>query len=322
MRAPSWSTALSENASADSDPLIKEGRSNPFSVEDDALTARRPNLADQDAQALELRPALTGASGSSTAVPLSHEPGTLDNESLWQKQTASEIKASGQSQLNENAAVALRGISQPWSDRSLNPAYKTVNDSIVNEGRFGQGEDYYERMIALDINTLGPHHPSVANDLNGLARFYIRQKDYARAEPILLRAYAIYKETYGLDNLLTINCGAAYALVEFRLGKLDKAEELYRTVLTHSQSALGAGDFQTARILNELAYLYFYQGKLEEASSLYKSALASTESAVGEHSPLLSACMQDYAKVLRRLGQTAEADELERRANSILIGER
>jgi tetratricopeptide (TPR) repeat protein len=242
------------------------------------------------------------------------------NDSAWQKQTMFDRSASGQAQSNEGSQVTLRGMASPWSDQALSPAFKIVNDSIVNQTRYDKGEDYYQRMIAIDLDALGPHHPSVANDLNGLAQFYISRGSYAQAEPLLIRAYQIYQQVYGMDNLLTINACASYALVESRLGHADRAEELYRDVLAHCQSALGPNNIETARILNALAHLYFYQGKLQESRTYYKWALASTEGAVGQDSPLLAACLQDYARVLRGLGQSNEAAALETRADTILIG--
>ena len=86
-------------------------------------------------------------------------------------------------------------------------------------------------MIGTDLNALGPHHPSVGNDLNGLAHFYIHKKDYAQAEPLLLRAQSIYQQAYGERNLLSINTCTDLAFVEFHLGKIEKATELYQKAL-------------------------------------------------------------------------------------------
>jgi tetratricopeptide (TPR) repeat protein len=263
-----------------------------------------------------------GLSALSTKHPDGGQPDSSasQSESNWQRQMMRQRDASGQAQSNEDPEVALRGLKQPWSDQTLSPAFKIVNDSIVNRARYDKGEDYYQRMIAIDIDALGPKHPSVANDLNGLAQLYISRKSYAQAEPLLIRAYEIYQQVYGMNNLLTINACASYALVESRLGHAARAEELYRTVLDHCQSALGPNSIETARALNELAHLYFYQGKLQESSVYYKQALVSTEGAVGQDSPLLAACLQDYARVLRGLGQNSEASALEGRAETILIG--
>ena len=243
---------------------------------------------------------------------------TTGSGSAWQNQTAIQLNTTREAQSNSDPQIALRGIEQPWSSSSLSPAYKVLNDSIVDRNRYDQGEEYYKRMIATDLDSLGAHHPSVANDLNGLGQFYIRRQEYQQAEPLLTRAFSIYQETYGMSNLLTINTCAALALVEFHLNKIDKATELYRSALSHSQAALGPNNIETASILNELAYVYFHQGKLQESRTMYGWALSSTEAAVGQQSPMLAACLKDYAVVLRRLGQTSEASNLESRAAGIL----
>jgi tetratricopeptide (TPR) repeat protein len=250
---------------------------------------------------------------ASAAADTAHATG-----SAWQNQSAYQLNASKQEQANMDPQIVLRGLDKPWSATSLSPAYKVLNDSIVDRNRYEQGEDYYKRMIATDINSLGAHHPSVANDMNGLAEFYIRRNDYAQAEPLLNKSFEIYQKTYGMNNILTISTCAALAQVEAGIGKADRATELYRLALSNAQSALGANNLETAKILNQLAYLYFHQGKLEESRTMYGWALSSTEGAVGPTSPLLAACLKDYATVLRRLGQTDQAANLESRAATIL----
>ncbi len=285
----------------------------------------------QQEQVPQLRPPITtsGTDGIGGTMPQPdrvytppayHEgdsPPATDNQSDWQKSMASRLNATMQSQLNQDPDVVLRGMSQPWSSQSFLPAYKTQTESILNQSRYGKGEDYYQRAIATDISALGPHHPSVANDLNGLAQLYIHNQDYAKAEPLLRDADAIYQQTYGLDNPLSLNVLTSYALVESHLGKPDKAQSLYQTALSHSQSTLGPNSMLTARILNELAYLFYHQGQLDKAGTYYKWALASTEAAAGKESPLLAASLHDYARVLRSLGQTSEAETLETRAATI-----
>jgi tetratricopeptide (TPR) repeat protein len=105
--------------------------------------------------------------------------------------------------------------------------------------------------------------------------------------------------------------------VESHLGRDDQAENLYQIALSHSQSVLGPNHLSTARVLNELAYLYFREGKLEQAETYYKWAVASTEAAAGQNSPLVAASLHDYARVLRSLGQASNAQALESRADSI-----
>ena len=155
--------------------------------------------------------------------------------SQWQMQGSALAETSHQEKLDKDSSIATRALNQPFSNSTLAPAYRIINQSIADNGRTDMGEDYYERMVAVDLKALGANHPSVGNDLNGLAQLYIRQKEYEKAEPVIKQAYEIYQTAYGMDNLLTISSGAAYAFVEFRLGNLAHSTELYGIALGHSQ---------------------------------------------------------------------------------------
>jgi len=240
------------------------------------------------------------------------------SQSQFQIASQNQLTASRQGQTDANSVIALRGLIDPASDRTLAPAYKVLSDSIFKQNRFEKGESYYQRMIAIDVDALGPNHPSVANDLNGLAQLYIAQQRYKEAQPLLIRALSIYDQTYGSNNLLTVNTRASLASVELQLGNSDKAAELYRNALTQGRTALGPNSIETARILNNLAYSKYKQGNLEEARTFYEWAIASTEGAVGDKDALLAACLRDYAQVLRSLGRIQDATAAESRAAKIL----
>lgn len=245
-------------------------------------------------------------------------PSTASSQSQFQIASQNQLATSRQGQTDANSAVALRGLIDPTSDRTLAPAYKVLSDSIFKQNRFEKGETYYQRMIAIDIDALGPNHPSVANDLNGLAQLYIAQQRYKEAQPLLIRALPIYEQMYGSNNLLTVNTRASLASVELQLGNADKAAELYRNALTQGKTALGPNSIETARILNNLAYSKYKQGNLDEARTFYEWAIASTEGAVGDKDTLLAACLRDYAQVLRSLGRVQDATAAESRAAKIL----
>mgnify|MGYP001178068917 CR=1 FL=1 len=238
--------------------------------------------------------------------------------SEWQKQSSIELQSKHEQQTDENEQVSLRGISMPGSDRSLAPAFRVVNDAVLKQDRFAAGAEQYKRKIAIDIDALGPHHPSVGNDLAGLGQLYITEGRYDKARPLLERALAVYHDAYGDGNLLTINARAMLASCQFHLGNGDRAAGLYREALAQAQKSLGPDSMDTARILNELAYLYYHQGQLEQSRTFYEWAVASTERAAGENNPLLAACLKDYAQVLRRLGRNDRALEVESRAGKIL----
>jgi len=253
--------------------------------------------------------------GNETAPKIAATPST---GSAWQNQNSFALRAQEQASINEDPQIVLRGLDKPTSEKNLAPAYKTMSDAIFGQSHFEKGEDFYKRKIAIDVQALGPDHPAVANDLCGLAVFYMSRQDYAQAKPLLARALPIYEKAWGENNILTINTRTSLATAEFHLGNADAATVLYSQALSHGQASLGPNSLETARILNDLAYLSYHQGKLEEARTFYQWAVASTEGAVGQKDPLLAACLKDYAMVLRGLGRTDEAGVVENRALSIL----
>lgn len=243
-----------------------------------------------------------------------------ENGSYWQSQIDKELSDSRAVESNINEAVADRAMRMPTTDATLAPAYRVVNATIFAQNKYGLGEAQYKRMIATDIDALGANHPSVANDLNGLAQLYISQQKYSEAKPLLERSLSIYSQAYGNGNVLTINTKASLAAVEFKLQNTDTAARLYREALSNAQESLGPNTLETAKILNGMGYLNFQQGKYDIARSYYEWAIASTTRAAGGNSPLLAACLKDYAQVLRKLDKTSDADQVESRANRILSG--
>jgi len=240
--------------------------------------------------------------------------------SFWQTQIDKQVTDSRTVESNINEAVADRAMRMPTTDATLAPAFRVVNETIFAQNKYGLGESQYQRMIATDIDALGPNHPSVANDLNGLAQLYISSQKFSEAKPLLERALSIYSASYGNGNVLTINTKASLALVESQLQNLDAAARLYREALSNAQEALGPNSLETAKILNGMGYLNFQLGKYDIARSYYEWAIASTTRVAGGNSPLLAACLKDYAQVLRKLDKTGDADQVDARANRILSG--
>jgi tetratricopeptide (TPR) repeat protein len=236
----------------------------------------------------------------------------------FQQQMSLRSSTGTQEQFNEDQRVRLRGEIFPFSNASLAPVYNTMSNAFNQQSRFQQGEPLYKRMIAIDVKALGPDHPSVADDLSNLALLYISQQKYADAEPLLRRALAIYEKAYGKDNMIAIRTRASLASIYNRLGSPEEARSFYSNALIQAKTTIGPNNLETAQMLNELAFLYYRQGRLEDACTFYKWALASTEGAAGSQSPLVAACLRDYAQVLRSLGRGTEASEMEERAQNIL----
>ncbi len=244
-------------------------------------------------------------------------PTTAVPPSAWQKEIVAQSKQANEGQNNEEQKVLLRGFKQPLTESTLSPAFNTMSEVLHNQCPYKQGEDNYQRMIAVDIKTLGGDHPAVADDLTGLSLLYISQHKYAQAKPLLARAFAIYEAVYGDDNLLVTRTRDYLADVCNSLGQTQQAAALYSETFNKAHIAYEPNNLESARMLNELAFLYYRQGKLEDACTIYQWALASTEGALGKQNILVAACLKDYANVLHSMGRSADADQMADRASII-----
>ncbi|HEY9720096.1 MAG TPA: tetratricopeptide repeat protein [Trichormus sp.] len=250
--------------------------------------------------------------------PKSITPATKPpSQSAWQRQISARISKDVAAQTNQEQRVMLRGFKEPFSGQTLKPAYGTMSDVLMNQQPSRDDQDRFERMIAIDAKALGPNHPTVADDLMGLAMLYIGEHKYAQAKPLLLRAMAIYQENYGSDNMLVTRARSALATVDSEMGNSKQASLLYGNVFD-AQVSSSPNTIETAQTLNELGYLYFREGKLDEACTIYQWALPSTEASAGKNSPLVAACLSDYANVLTGLGRIREANVMQARALKIL----
>ncbi len=72
-----------------------------------------------------------------------------------------------------------------------------------------------------------------------------------------------------------------------------------------------------ATSLNNLVELYRVQGRYTEAEPLHKRALATWDKTVGPEHPYVTRVLENYAALLRETGRSAEAQEMDARAEAI-----
>lgn len=195
---------------------------------------------------------------------------------------------------------------------------RPMSDFAALEKINKQRVDFYERMIATDIDSLGASHPSVARDLSGLAAIYLTQKKYAEAKPLLERALAIYRQSYGVEALLVKRTQALLGLITQEKEPLSESNAWTEYLVGLPTIPLQAQKLEVAFRLNYLAFLCYCHGRINDAEKVYAWALAATSRSSGEQSLLVAASLTDYSRVLRSVGRTPEAERMERSAHSLL----
>ncbi len=255
--------------------------------------------------------------GKTRAVPQSAWQQELER----QKQIQAQPNANGANLNNGRIVIDNDGAVESFSTvaqlLSSLPSSSSSGADPSNSANKSDQIEYYERMVAIDVKTLGPTHPSVARDLKGLAAVYVEQHRYSEARPLLERALEIYQSVYAPDDLSVQRLKVLLALIT----EQAKAAGDTASGVDHSDLAvipLQAQTFEVAQRLNELAFLDYSQGKLEDSRNHYAWALSSIANATGRRSVFVAACLQDYVMVMLSSGRKAEAEKMQMQARSIL----
>jgi serine/threonine protein kinase/Tfp pilus assembly protein PilF len=187
-------------------------------------------------------------------------------------------------------------------------------------GRHDEAEPLLRDSVPVLEKALGPEHPSVASSLSSLAAHYAELGRYAEAEPINERALSLREEALGPDHPDVGRSLNALANVYRDQNRLAEAEPLYRRALGIGEK-IGTDDPMVGWTLHELAKLHARQGKTAQAEQAYRRALSIREKALGADPTAVAETLEDYAELLRNIGRSGEAVQMEARAKSIRAGE-
>jgi CHAT domain-containing protein/tetratricopeptide (TPR) repeat protein len=164
----------------------------------------------------------------------------------------------------------------------------------------------------------GADSPPAGAVLNNLAEVYSAQGRYADAEPVMLRAIAIYESS---SALLTKLLGDTYpagpmlgnlAEIYEAQGRYSEAEALFKRALTLAEK--DRDKTHLALALNNLAELYGRQGRFSEAEPLLKRSLDTAETLQGGSHPYTATLLGNLASLYGELGRRPEAEALLKRS--------
>jgi tetratricopeptide (TPR) repeat protein len=133
---------------------------------------------------------------------------------------------------------------------------------------------YFEKVLDININTLGIKHKKTANAYIDLAEAYVKEGSF-NAEALLAyqTALAIQKKLFGVKSIECATVYSALGNLFFSTDEMDKALTAYREALTIRQNELGKLHPLTAKSSHELGYFYASLEEYELALPLFEQSL-------------------------------------------------
>jgi len=146
---------------------------------------------------------------------------------------------------------------------------------------------------------------------------YIKIGAYAKAEPFLQRALAIFEKVVGTEHLDTAKSLINLAGLYGEMGLFTKAEQLIQRALAIHTKVLGPESPKIATDLNILAIQYQQTGSYTNAKLRYEQALAIQEKALGSDHSETADSLNNLAALHQLIGDYATAEPLLQRALEI-----
>ncbi len=204
-----------------------------------------------------------------------------------------------------------------WAKRTVLTVSETCPD--VEFATWPQWERYLLHALACaeEIEQEDLMLLEAAHLLSNAGGYLYERGRYSEAEPLYVRALAIYEQQLGPLHPGTATGLNNLASLYESQGKYSEAEPLYVRALAIYEQQLGPLHPGTATGLNNLASLYESQGKYSEAEPLYVRALAIYEQQLGPLHPDTATGLNNLASLYESQGKYSEAEPLYVRALAI-----
>jgi hypothetical protein len=228
-------------------------------------------------------------------------------------------------QFDKSKALLKEGVlvaSRVWGEsgtRTIN-LLSSLAELYIRQQRYADAEILFRKM--LEQHQKRSPNPSLA-----LGEIYTKlgdslslQKNYQAAEGNYQLAIENIEAAAGQDHHDTLLPLGHLANLYMMTGKYKEAERCYKRVLEIRYKTSGEDSDETVNSLLRLADLYDLQSEFAESEVFLESAMETAVKIYPEQDVRLAEVMQQYAKLLKRLGRTEEVAKLEARAEAIKAG--
>lgn len=184
----------------------------------------------------------------------------------------------------------------PWGGLTWEP-YNNVVKKLRREKQYAAALVAATDALKAVEQALGPDHYETANSLSDLARLYLDQGKYDRAEGYCKRALDIYQRKLGTYHPQIAEALYNLSEVYLRQEKSDLVEPLYKQALLNYEMLYGKNDTRTGIGDFTLGLYYKNQQQYSQALQYLRRALEIFESSQKPRDPYVAQVLDSLAGV-------------------------
>jgi CHAT domain-containing protein/tetratricopeptide (TPR) repeat protein len=208
-----------------------------------------------------------------------------------------------------NIAASIRKIAPGPNSLAYALTLKNLGILYNKLGNYPLAIDNLEKAIAIYSTNSQSKDPELVNAYFALASSYKNQGEPKKAESAINNAKQIDKDNFAPGRPESIQNDFSYAMILWDDNQLDKAKELFKSVLSQTEKYLGNGHPLYASCLNSIGLLELQLGNTQEAYTYLSNALNVREQIYGPHHPDYATSVHNLAGVLKELGRFPEAEK-------------
>ena len=163
--------------------------------------------------------------------------------------------------------------------------------------------DLFEKAVATQRATLGPHHVDLGQTLFSYALLLMGKQELAAADAALRESLSIY----GPDRFESAHCLRYLGLSAVDQERYKEAVDLFTRAAEVYERTLGPDDLQRWRTIANLGWAHLKLGQVSQARLELSSAVSRIESLAGPESYELRLPLKELGETLRKAGANDEA---------------
>jgi tetratricopeptide (TPR) repeat protein len=197
--------------------------------------------------------------------------------------------------------------------------FRNVGIAHANTGRIKSAEANMKKALTIAEMHADWRAEDLASTLCSLAGVYALRKEWGKAEEALARAVDVVQHSVGADHPsmseALSNLGRVYAFQK----KFARAETALREAFRIRLKIFDSDDIGAALVSWRLADVLVEQERYTEARELFLKSLPIQERVLGPKSPSLIEALEQFARLLRKTDNVAQAEKVEARARNIRL---